>query len=68
MREAQPTDPTAAEPTRMTPIYAILGILLVLIAIPFGLMLAPLIVGAILLYVVLRRADRALQVPPGAAA
>ena len=45
----------------MTPLYAVLGILLVLIAIPLGLMLAPLVVGAILIGVGIRRADRAIQ-------
>jgi hypothetical protein len=45
----------------MTPIYAILGVLLILVAIPFGLMLAPLVIGAILLYLALRRMDRAMQ-------
>ena len=47
----------------MTPFYAILGVILVIVAIPLGLMLAPLAIGAILLWVALRRADRALQVP-----
>ena len=46
----------------MNAAQAALGVALVLLSIPFGLMLAPLIVGAILLFVVLRRADRALQV------
>ena len=41
--------------------YALLGVLLILFAIPFGLMLAPLIIGAILLAVAIRRADRALE-------
>jgi hypothetical protein len=45
----------------MTPVYAILGIVLVIVAIPLGLMLTPLVIGAILLWVGLRRADRALQ-------
>ena len=50
-------------------VYALLGVLLILFAIPFGLMLAPLIVGAILLTVAIRRADRALEAAaPGAAA
>jgi hypothetical protein len=53
-------NPTTAE-TAMTPLYAVLGILLVLIAIPLGLMLAPLIVGAILIAIGIRRADRAIQ-------
>ena len=47
---------------------AILGILLILVAIPFGLMLAPLAIGVIVLVVALRRADRALSVPDGAPA
>jgi len=51
----------------MNAIYAILGVLLVIFAIPLGLMLAPLVIGAILLFVVLRRADRALQVQGAAA-
>lgn len=45
----------------MTPLYAVLGILLVLVAIPLGLMLAPLIVGAILIAIGIRRADAAIQ-------
>ena len=53
----------------MTSLYAVLGILLVIVAIPLGLMLAPLVIGAILLWIGLRRADRALQAAaPGAAA
>lgn len=47
----------------MTPIYAILGILLVIVAIPLGLMLAPLVLGAVLIGVGIRRADRALNAP-----
>ena len=54
------TNPTTAG-AAMTPLYAVLGILLVLIAIPLGLMLAPLVVGAILIGVGIRRADRAIQ-------
>jgi hypothetical protein len=40
---------------------SILGILLIIIAIPFGLMLAPLAIGVIILVVAVRRADRALN-------
>jgi hypothetical protein len=40
---------------------AALGIVLILVAIPFGLMLAPLALGIIVLGVALRRADRALS-------
>ena len=45
----------------MNPIYAILGVALVIVSIPLGLMLAPLIIGAILIWIPLKRADRALQ-------
>jgi hypothetical protein len=38
-------------------------VILVIVSIPLGLMLAPLATGGILLWVALRRADRALQVP-----
>ncbi|MFL5680810.1 MAG: hypothetical protein ACJ77B_09450 [Chloroflexota bacterium] len=48
----------------MTSILTGLGILLVLFAIPFGLMLAPLILGAVLLVFGLRRASRAFQPLP----
>src|SRR3954451_4113043 len=49
---------------KMTSILTGLGILLVIFAIPFGLMLAPLILGAILLVFGLRRASRAFQPLP----
>ena len=39
---------------------AAIGIALILVAIPFGLMLGPLAIGIIVLVVALRRADRAL--------
>ena len=42
-------------------VYALLGVLLILFAIPLGFMLAPLIIGAILVIVAYRRADRALE-------
>jgi hypothetical protein len=45
----------------MTPISAILGVLLVIVSIPLGLMLAPLVIGALLIYLALKRTDRALQ-------
>ena len=47
---------------------AALGILLILFAIPFGLMLAPLAIGVIVLVVALRRMDRSLAVPDASAA
>jgi predicted membrane protein len=53
----------------MTPILAVIGVVLVIAAIPLGLMLAPLVIGAILLGFAMRRADRALNEPfRGAAA
>lgn len=45
----------------MNAFLAILGVGLVLLSIPLGFMLAPLVVGVILVYVVARRADGALQ-------
>jgi hypothetical protein len=39
---------------------AVFGILLIVVAIPFGLMLAPLAIGVIVLVVALRRMDRAV--------
>ena len=47
-------------------VYALLGVLLILFAIPLGFMLGPLIIGAILLTVAIRRADRAVQLSIGA--
>lgn len=48
----------------MNGLTAALGILLVLVAIPFGFMLAPLVIGAILIWFALRRLDDALAPPP----
>jgi hypothetical protein len=47
---------------------AVLGGLLILFAIPFGLMLAPLAIGIIVLVVGLRRMDRTLNPTPSAGA
>jgi hypothetical protein len=47
---------------------AALGILLILVAIPFGLMLAPLAIGVIVLVVALRRTDGSLAVADRSAA
>jgi hypothetical protein len=44
----------------MSGAYAALGILLILVAIPFGLMLAPLAIGVIILVLALRRIDQAV--------
>ena len=47
----------------MTATYAALGTILIIAAIPLGLMIAPLVIGAILLAVAMRRADRAINDP-----
>ncbi len=47
---------------------AVLGILLIIVAIPFGLMLAPLALGIIVLVVALRRLDGAFAIRDGSAA
>jgi hypothetical protein len=46
-----------------TPALALLGLLLVLVAIPLAFSLAPLVIGAIILFVAARRAHRDLAVP-----
>jgi hypothetical protein len=47
----------------VTPLYAALGTVLIIVAIPLGLMLAPLVIGVILLVLAMRRADRSLNEP-----
>lgn len=47
--------------------YAVLGILLILVAIPFGLMLAPFAIGVIVLVLALQRLDRAVGLGDGPA-
>ena len=44
---------------------SILGILLILVAIPFGLMLAPLVIGVVLVWYGLRRLEGAVERPTG---
>jgi hypothetical protein len=44
-----------------TPYLALLGVLLIILAIPFGLMLAPLAIGVILVWFGLRRLDGVLE-------
>jgi hypothetical protein len=45
----------------MTAIAAFIGVLLILVAIPFGMMVAPLALGVVLVWYVLRRVDGALD-------
>jgi hypothetical protein len=49
----------------MSSMLAAIGIVLIVIAIPFGLMLAPLAIGLIVLVVALRRIDRGLAIDDG---
>jgi small-conductance mechanosensitive channel len=51
----------------MTAVLAAFGILLIVLAIPFGLMLAPLFVGVLLVWFGLRRLADTLRVPTGGA-
>ena len=52
----------------MSGAYAALGILLILVAIPFGLMLAPLAIGLIVLVLALRHMGHAVGPAEGSAA
>jgi hypothetical protein len=51
----------------MTAVLAAFGVLLIVLAIPFGLMLAPLFVGVLLVWFGLRRLADTLRVPTGGA-
>ena len=51
----------------MSGAFAALGVLLILVAIPFGLMLAPLAIGVIVLVLALRHMDRAVGPVEGSA-
>ncbi|HYH94293.1 MAG TPA: hypothetical protein VD763_14125 [Candidatus Saccharimonadales bacterium] len=52
----------------MTAAFAVLGILLIVVAIPLGMMLAPLAIGVLLVWFGLRRLDGTLTPADGAAA
>ena len=45
----------------MTALVALIGILLILIAIPFGLVIAPIALGVVFVWYALRRVDGALD-------
>ena len=51
----------------MTPAFAALGVLLVIVAIPLGLMLAPLAIGVLLVWFGLRRLGGVLEPVDGPA-
>ncbi len=50
----------------MTGLAALIGILLILVAIPFGLMIAPIALGVLFVWSALRRVDGALDRGPAA--
>lgn len=52
----------------MTQLAALIGILLIIFAIPFGLMLAPLALGVVIVWLVLRHVGGAVERPIGAPA
>ena len=52
----------------MTQLAALIGILLILLAITFGLMLAPLALGVVIVWLVLRHVGGAVERPIGASA
>jgi uncharacterized protein YqgC (DUF456 family) len=49
----------------MTQLAALIGILLIIIAIPFGLMLAPLALGIVIVWLALRHVGGAVERPIG---
>lgn len=49
----------------MTQLAALIAILLILVAIPFGLMLAPLALGVVIVWLVLRHVGGAVERPIG---
>jgi hypothetical protein len=57
-------DHEPAEAT-MTQLATLIGIVLIIVAIPFGLMLAPLALGIVIVWLALRHLDGALEQPVG---
>jgi hypothetical protein len=57
-------DHTSPEAT-MTQLAAMIGILLIIIAIPFGLMIAPLALGIVIVWLTLRHVGGAVERPLG---
>jgi len=49
----------------MTQLAALVGIILIIAAIPFGLMLAPLALGVLIVWLALRHLDAAVERPIG---
>jgi hypothetical protein len=49
----------------MTQLATLIGIVLILLAIPFGLMVAPLALGIVIVWLAMRHLDGALEAPVG---
>jgi hypothetical protein len=49
----------------MTQLATLIGIVLILLAIPFGLMVAPLALGIAIVWLAMRHLDGALEAPVG---
>ena len=49
----------------MTQLAALIGIVLIVLAIPFGLMIAPLALGILIVWLAMRHLDGALEAPVG---
>jgi hypothetical protein len=60
--DAEQTPPSEAT---MTQLAALVGIILIIAAIPFGLMLAPLALGVLIVWLALRHLDAAVERPIG---
>ena len=49
----------------MTALATFIGIVLIIVAIPFGLMVAPLAIGILVVWLAMRHLDGALEAPVG---
>ena len=49
----------------MTQLATLIGIVLIVLAIPFGLMIAPLALGILIVWLAMRHLDGALEAPVG---
>jgi hypothetical protein len=56
---------TKSPEATMTQLAALIGIVLIVLAIPFGLMLAPLALGVVIVWLVLRHVGGAVERPMG---
>lgn len=49
----------------MTQLATLIGIVLIILAIPFGLMIAPLVLGIVIVWLAMRHLGSALEAPDG---